>query len=118
MGYDNVMVLYEGYWHWKDSNYPVDGHDGTVTAKLHLRGAVSETGTPVAGTDVFLRHRRSGQIEAVRTDGAGRFELEFHLYDAQQGDRFDVLLSDINSLPRSQLAMSDFSRGFANIELW
>ena len=100
-GYTNVKVLYDGFWVWIEEGYPTYHANQTaaVVTPLHVAGSVSENDVPTAATDVFLRHRNSGQLEAVRTGSDGAFAVDFHLYDYRPGDEFDVMLGSLDSAP-------------------
>ncbi len=99
-GYENVKVLYEGYWHWKDSGYPVAGSEETASlTHLKFEGSLTQSETPSMGVDVFLKHPGSGQMEAARTNKEGQFSFDFHLYNYDATDLFEVILSNIHSAP-------------------
>jgi rhodanese-related sulfurtransferase len=98
-GYTNVKVLYEGFWHWKDSGYPTLVSDATAQlTQLRFAGSVASSDIPVSGIDIFLKHP-SGQLEAAITDLKGEFQIEFHLYDYKDADLFEIIVADINDSP-------------------
>lgn len=97
MGYQNVRILYEGYWFWRDNNYPTGGLKNLVATELQFAGLVSDAGAVLAHTDVFIRNLRSNQLEAARTDAAGRFETGFHVLGYQPDDQFELRIGDLNA---------------------
>ena len=98
-GYTNVKVLYEGFWHWKDSGYPTVVSDATAQlTKLQFAGSIASSNIPVGGVDIFLKHP-SGQLEAAKTDLKGEFQIEFNLYDYKDADLFEIIVANINEEP-------------------
>ena len=129
-GYSNIKVLYEGYWHWKDSGYPVIERQGKVAiTQLKFKGLVTQSNNssnnladntgnvPVSGIDLFLKHQESGQLEAVATNPEGEFEVEFNVYDYQDTDLFEVIIADINSSPIKHTTGQKESVNYLNIHL-
>ena len=98
-GYKNVKVLYEGFWHWKDSGYPtvIDDIAAELT-QLQFTGAIASSNGPVSEIDIFLKHP-SGQLEAAKTNLQGEFDVKFNLYDYKDTDLFEIILTDINDAP-------------------
>ena len=96
-GYNKVRVLYEGFWYWRDRGYPVDGLQAVSITTLRFAGRIAPDDRPLTGTDVFIRHVRNGQLEAVATDASGRFETDFHVLDFRAEDRFDVLVGSLEA---------------------
>ena len=110
-GYNNVMVLYEGYWHWVEKGYPTVEQSGNVatTTRLYLQGRIFADDDSGSGIDVFMRHADTGQLEAAETDANGHFEMDFTLYDYVPGDAFSVVLHDISNEPVHQLYVPEDS---------
>jgi rhodanese-related sulfurtransferase len=103
-GYSNVKVLYEGYWHWKDSSYPIIEAPATAEIEtLRFEGVLTYSDTPAEGIDMFLKHQESGQLEAARTRKDGSFEFDFHLYNFNPTDKFEVIVANISNHPVQQL---------------
>jgi rhodanese-related sulfurtransferase len=97
-GYQNVRVLYEGFWHWKDIGFPIVDNEATTSITiLRLEGILTEDGEAADNRDVFLRHQKTGQLEAVRVSADGEFKVDFHLYDYQDGDNFEIILDHIEN---------------------
>ena len=105
-GYTNVQVLYEGYWHWVDNGYPVVDNESTALSTLQFEGKVTRVDRPVAGETIFLKHQRTGQLEATSLDEDGAFAVDFHLYDYQAEDEFAVILSALNHAPMGTISAS------------
>ncbi len=96
-GYRNVRVLHEGFWYWRDNGYPVVGAQAQSVTNLRFAGhLLPGTGQP-AGTTVFIRHTRNGQLEAVATDAAGRYETEFHVLGFRADDHFEVHVGSLDA---------------------
>ena len=89
-GYRNVRVLYEGFWHWRDNQFPVAGLQNQQTSKLRVTGIIESNDLPLAGTDVFIINTRNGQLEAAPTDASGKFETWFHVLDYRPDDQFEI----------------------------
>jgi len=96
-GYRNVRVLYEGFWHWKDSHYPIAGLQIQQTSELRLAGIVVSGEQPLADTDVFILNTRNGQLEAAATDASGRFETDFHVLDYRPDDQFEIRIGSLDA---------------------
>ena len=96
-GYRNVRVLYEGFWHWRDHQYPLAALDNPPARELAFAGRITEDGQPMAEVDVFIRNARNGQLEAAGTDANGRFQTGFHVYDSRADDRFEVLIGSLEA---------------------
>jgi len=89
-GYRNVRVLYEGFWHWRDNQFPIAGLQTQQTRELRLAGIIVSGDRPLAGTDVFILNTRNGQLEAAATDASGKFETGFHVLDYRPDDQFEI----------------------------
>lgn len=105
-GYRNVRVLHEGFWYWRDHQYPLAGLQDRQTRELSLAGILVEDGQPLAHTDVFIRNTRNGQLEAAVTDAGGRFQTGFHVYDFSSDDRFEVRVGRLDARVVRQLTAS------------
>jgi len=95
LGFDNVKVLYEGYWHWKDNNYPIV--EGVVATRTSLRfeGDIIGDVDSTKESDVFIRNNRNGQLEAARTDVNGNFATQFEVLNFQPTDTFSVYVNSL-----------------------
>ncbi|MEM7193434.1 MAG: rhodanese-like domain-containing protein [Pseudomonadota bacterium] len=98
LGYSNVKVLYDGLWVWQDSGFPTIYGQAAQTTLLKFSGSLASTDRTTMETDVFLRHVRSGQLEAARTSADGRFTFDFHLYGYQSNDEFELMISELDSV--------------------
>jgi rhodanese-related sulfurtransferase len=117
-GYQNVKVLYEGFWHWKDSGFPTfEISSNTATTLLKFEGLVESHQNPVSGIDLFLRHAKSGQLEAVRTDAQGKFDVEFHLFGYESDDKFDLMVSNVSAQPLLALTAAADKPTFIEVKL-
>jgi rhodanese-related sulfurtransferase len=78
-GYENVLVIDEGFWEWHDRGYPMAGSnvDGTPE-KWVISG---ETDAAYAGNDAWARHRPSGQMEATDIADGGTYELHLNFHE-------------------------------------
>jgi rhodanese-related sulfurtransferase len=118
-GYKNIQVLYEGFWHWKEQQFPtVENVTNTAaTTVIRFKGELLENQNVVAGQDLFLQHARSGQLEAVRTDTRGRFELDFHLYGYEVDDQFNLIVANLNNPPAIRLYADPDNPNFVTVNL-
>ena len=118
-GYSNVRVLYEGYWHWKDNGYPIMDNESiaSTVSTLQFAGSLKRKNTPIFGETVFLRHRPTGQLEAVESAADGSFAVEFHLYDLSPADDFDIMISGLDHPPVQTLTVRDDSQGRIALEI-
>ncbi|MEM7294428.1 MAG: rhodanese-like domain-containing protein [Pseudomonadota bacterium] len=89
-GYTNVKVLHEGFFHWRDNSFPVEGLNAQATTLLKFAGTLHKEGEPLAYTNVFIRNQRNGQLEATRTDSSGNYETGFHVYSYRRIDQFEL----------------------------
>ncbi len=96
-GYREVRVLYEGFWHWKDNQYPIAGLQTQQTSELQLAGIIVSGDQPLADADVFILNTRNGQLEAAATDANGRFETGFHVLDYRPDDQFEIRVGSLNA---------------------
>jgi len=109
LGYTNVKVLYDGLWVWQDSGFPTIYGEAAPTTVLKFSGKLIKSDENVDQTDVFLRHVKSGQLEAARSNIDGTFGFDFHLYDYQANDAFELMVTKLDSPVVKTLApeMSD-----------
>ena len=59
------------------------GNTASITS-IKFEGSLADNFEPISGVDLFLKHTRSGQLEAVRTDKSGNFDVEFHFIGGSQ----------------------------------
>lgn len=105
-GYRNVRVLYEGFWHWRDHQFPVAGLQTQPTRELRLAGIIVSGGRPLAGTNVFILAIRNGQLEAAATDASGKFETAFHVLDYRPDDQFEIRVGSLDAPVAHRLSAS------------
>jgi rhodanese-related sulfurtransferase len=77
-GYENVLVIDEGFWAWHDRGYPISGQDTEAApANYAIDGVASDE---FAGKSAWARHPDSGQSEAadIAADGSYSLHLKFH----------------------------------------
>ncbi len=96
-GYRNVRVLYEGFWHWRDNQFPVAGLQTQQTSELLLAGIIVSGERLLAGTDVFIVNIRNGQLEATAMDASGVFETGFHVLDYRPDDQFEIRVGSLDA---------------------
>ena len=97
LGYSNVKVLYDGLWVWQDNGFPTFYAHSTQTTLLKFNGKLIGQDKNISQTDVFLRHVKTGQLEAARSSFDGEFNFDFHLYEYRPGDEFELTISKLNS---------------------
>jgi len=99
LGYRNVKVLDEGYWYWKDKNYPLEVSKEYQSKITHLKisGKVLKDNKPLSKVDLYMKHDRSGQLEAVKTKEDGSYTIEFHIYNYNKNDLFNFYLSNLGN---------------------
>ena len=78
-GFENVMVIDEGFGEWGDRGYPMAGSD--VKNRPEPRKITGMTGPEHAGGDAWARHEPSGQMEAGPIAADGSFELVLKFVD-------------------------------------
>ena len=120
MGYKDVHVLDEGYWYWKDHKYPLE-ISASVLAKLtemSVAGVLMKNGKPLGNTDIYMKHIKSGQLEAEKTDPNGKYKMNFHLYNYNKNDEFGFFVSnDLNkSVQKFKTDKKDSSGIIVNIK--
>jgi rhodanese-related sulfurtransferase len=100
LGYTDVHVLDEGFWYWKDKNYPMaKGKDAknVKLSELNISGNLMKDAQPVSGKDIYIKHMKTGQLEATRTDKNGFYDMKFHIYDYESKDDFKFYVDDLKN---------------------
>lgn len=99
IGYKNVKVLDEGFWYWKDNKLPIveAKNNNNKISKLVVEGILKKESRPVKNTDIYLRHIKTGQMEATRTDDKGYYKMSFHLYNYQKKDEFKFYFKSLEN---------------------
>lgn len=111
MGYKDVHVLDEGFWYWKDHKYPLTQGKGATNAKiseLNISGNLMKGAQPVSGKDIYIKHMKTGQLEATRTDKNGYYDMKFHIYNYKSKDDFKFYVDDLKN------PVQDFNTDKAN----
>ncbi|MEM7561902.1 MAG: rhodanese-like domain-containing protein [Pseudomonadota bacterium] len=97
MGYQQVRVLHEGYWYWRDNSFPIEGTETQALTHMKFAGDIPKSlysdGNPI----VFLKNQRNGQLEAAPIDNNGYFKIDFHVYGHQSGDNFELRLGSLGA---------------------
>ena len=77
-GYENVLVIDEGFWAWHDRGYPINGQNTDAAPANYAIDGVA--GEKFAGKSAWARHPDSGQSEAtnIAADGSYTLHLKFH----------------------------------------
>ena len=67
LGFKSVRVLDEGFWVWKDNlKYPVEETPGTKkVSQISVQGILKKNDLPVVNTDIYMKHVKTGQLEAT-----------------------------------------------------
>lgn len=99
MGYKDVHVLDEGFWYWKDHKYPLEEGKSTKAkvSELNLSGNLMKAGLPVVNKDIYIKHIKTGQLEATRTDSKGFYKMKFHIYNYANNDEFKFYVEDLRN---------------------
>ncbi|HEY9843024.1 MAG TPA: rhodanese-like domain-containing protein [Candidatus Obscuribacterales bacterium] len=106
-GYKDIHVIDEGYWGWKALGLPiVKNPNAPKQVSMSVTGQVLQGERAVAYKDIFLLHPESGQLEATRTDGQGRFTMHLHFGGVGPEDQ---VLFQIDDLTLKQLAMAELT---------
>ena len=106
-GYRNVRVLHEGYWYWRDNNYPVVGKQAQSITVLRVSGLVEFVEESAETNSLFIRNLRNEQLEVALIGTDGRFQTEFHVLDYQINDRFEVRVGGLDHPVVGQLDVLD-----------
>ena len=96
MGYTDVNVLYEGYWYWVDSGYPVVENQKTARTRLHFSGRLLSENAAVHDRQIFILNTRNGQLEATQTNDKGYFQTGFEILEYQPTDQFEFYIDSLN----------------------
>lgn len=98
LGYRNVSVLDEGFWYWKDHKYPLEtSNSNSEITEMTFEGTLMKDNKPVSDADIYLKHEKSGQLEATRTDQNGYYKMTFHIYNYQKNDLFKFYVEDLKT---------------------
>lgn len=99
MGYKDVHVLNEGFWYWKDHNFPMEVAENSKSkiTEMSVAGVLMKDGKPLGNTDIYMKHVKTGQLEAEKTDKDGKYKMNFHLYNYQKNDEFKFYVSTLNN---------------------
>jgi rhodanese-related sulfurtransferase len=87
-GYERVAALDEGFWAWKDENYPVAG--GAPDRDPPLRVVEGRTDPDFAGEWAWIRHDPSGQREVAPIADDGSYALDVRFADVTPTDSVRV----------------------------
>ena len=104
LGYENVKVLYEGYWHWKDNNHPIA--EGVVATRTSLRfeGKIIDSNGLIEPRNVFIRNNRNGQLEAALSDTKGQFATDFEVLNFKSTDTFSIYVNSLENITIAELS--------------
>lgn len=97
LGYKRVKIIDEGYWGWKKMGFPVkEGSQATGNkSSMNINGQILDSKQqPLPFTDIFVAHKKSGQLEATRTDSMGRYQMALHFFDMSDEDQLVFKLED------------------------
>lgn len=99
LGYKDVKVLDEGFWFWKDHKYPMTISDTVKSqiSQLSFEGKLLKSNKPYSNVDIYLKHEKSGQLEAARTDKDGNYKIHFHIYDYKVKDNFKFYVENLKN---------------------
>jgi rhodanese-related sulfurtransferase len=99
LGYKNVRVLEEGYWYWKDKKYPIEVSKEYQSKVTHLKisGKVLKESKPLSNIDLYIKHDKTGQLEAARTKKDGSYTIDFHIYNYSKNDSFSIYLDNLSN---------------------
>jgi rhodanese-related sulfurtransferase len=98
LGYRNVSVLDEGFWYWKDHKYPLEtAKTVSEITEMTFEGNLMKNNKPVSDVDIYLKHEKSGQLEATRTDAKGYYKMTFHIYNYEKNDLFKFYVEDLKN---------------------
>ncbi|MER2493883.1 rhodanese-like domain-containing protein [Catenovulum sediminis] len=98
LGHQNVKILDEGYFYWKDAmGYPISSQKTSSTdlplTSFDILGVLHNSKQlPIAQTNIFLIHKKTRQIEATRTDEIGQFVMQMHFYGVDADDAFEIVV--------------------------
>lgn len=97
LGYKDVHVLNEGFWFWKDNKYPIeiDPNSKSKISELSVEGLLLKNGQPVSKANIYIKHEKSGQLEATSTDSKGYYKMNLRLYNYKDNDQFKFYVEDL-----------------------
>jgi len=86
-GFNNVYVLNEGFFGWRDKGYPTDGiRKGEEPEKFTIVGYVKKDGNPVKFSRIWFIHKRTGQMEVAYTTEDGFYKSDWNFFNIKPGD--------------------------------
>lgn len=85
-GYENVYVIDEGFFEWRDLDYPVTGGDGDIR-EFVVEGRVDAR---YAGENAWVRPVDSEQLESTNVQADGSFALHCKFVDVTADTRLTV----------------------------
>lgn len=85
-GYENVYVIDEGFFEWRDRGYPLS-NDGGDLAQFTVRGQLDAR---YAGENAWVSPVESDQLESSDVAADGSFELHCKFVDVTQNSRIRV----------------------------
>ncbi len=97
MGYTDIHVLDEGYWYWKDHNYPMAQVTNSKVTEMIVSGTLMKDNKPVVDKDIYIRHMKTGQLEATRTDAKGYYKMTSHIYNYTKNDEFKFFVENLTN---------------------
>ncbi|WP_440989587.1 rhodanese-like domain-containing protein [Haloarchaeobius baliensis] len=90
-GYENVLVIDEGFFEWVDQSYPVVGADASNRTLYRIRG---RTRPRFAGEMVVARHVGSDRVEAAPVQRDGSYEVHVRFADVTPDSRLRLETPD------------------------
>ena len=99
IGYKDVHVLDEGFWYWKDHKYPLDSNKSATSkvSEVNVSGLLLKDKQPIVNKDIYLKHMKTGQLEATRTDAKGFYKMSSHIYEYKNNDEFKFYVGDLST---------------------
>ena len=97
MGYQQERVLYEGYWYWRDNQFPIEGSEQQALTHLKFAGQVPQNRYANESAFVFLTNMRNGQLEAAPSDSQGGFQVDFHVFGHRRDDQFELRVGSLEA---------------------
>lgn len=79
-GYQDVLAIDEGYFEWRDRDYPVVGASGPMPDQYTISGETD----PAEDAYAWAWHDPTGQREAAPIDGEGNYELHLRFEDVDE----------------------------------
>ncbi len=96
-GYTQVKVIDEGYWGWKQMGLPIVQGPPEALKRISqsVEGRlVDARNQPLVGRDILIEHPPTGQLEAARTDGDGRFRMHLHFASVTDHEPLQISLPE------------------------